>query len=677
MEYTSAMLADSLDYLALLSTQYPSIQSASSQIINLSAICCLPKGTEHFMSDLHGEYASFMHILRNASGVIKVKINDLFRNTLSHKERSVLATLIYYPEEKLELVKASEPHLEEWYRLTLYRLVEVCRSVTSKYSRDRVRQELPKDFEHVIDELLNLNTYNENQQDYYNAIFQAILDTHRADAFIIAISRLIQRLAIEHLHILGDIYDRGPGADIIMDALMRHPRLDIQWGNHDILWMGAAAGSGVCIANVIVNSIKYNNFDTIEEGYGISLRPLSTFAAAAYADDPCEVFLPRSLGSRPYHPEDESAIARMHKAIAVILFKLEGQAVARNPAFFMEDRRLLDKIDLESGRLLLNGQWYPMTDTRFPTLDPADPYTLSPEESEVMARLTQAFLHSEKLQAHVRFLYDHGSMYLTYNGNLLFHGCIPLDQEGRPAVVSVTGQALSGRAYLDACEALARQGFFASPGSAQRQAGEDFLWYLWCGPKSPLYGKSRMTTFERYFILDERTHEEKKDPYYAFNDQIEICRQLLASFGLNPDKGHIVNGHVPVRIKKGESPVKAGGRLLVIDGGLSKAYQAQTGIAGYTLIYNSHGLFLASHEPFENTAQAIADERDIHSLLTLVEPVETRLMIRDTDTGRELARQIKQLHKLIAAYRLGLVKQRQVSTVDIPRVPGHSWMDRT
>jgi len=667
MDYHAKDLTPQLKLLSLLADRYPTVQAASSQIVALNAIAHMPKGTEHFMSDIHGEYVPFMHILKNASGVIKFKIDELFHNTLPHKERKVLATLIYYPREKLERIRATEPHLDEWYRLTLYRLVEVCRSVTSKYSRGRIRAAMEPEFAGVMEELITVNPYNEHMQEYYNAIFQSIVETHCADEVIVAISHLIQTLAVDSMHILGDVYDRGPGADIILDALMDRKRLDIQWGNHDIIWMGAAAGSPICIATVIQNSIKYNNFNTLEEGYGISLRPLITFAIKTYGDDPCEVFMPRSTTAKPYAPEEMANAAKMHKAIAVIAFKLEGQTVLRHPSYGMEDRLLLDKV--KDGRVKVGDKTYPMLDCHFPTLG-EDPYTLTEEETEVMNRMAHAFTHSVKLQDHVRFLYDRGGMYKAHNGNLLFHGCIPLTEDGDFARVNVTGETLSGPEYLDKAELLARQGYFALEPDA-RQEGMDFLWYLWCGPQSPLYGKNRMTSFERYFIADTATHAEEKDPYYRLNTQPEVCRRILSAFGLDPEKGHIINGHVPVRVVRGESPVKAQGKLLVIDGGLSRAYQNLTGTAGYTLIGNSHGLFLACHEPFTSTEAAIEDEKDMHSRLEPVEIFDRRKMIADTDLGSTLQEQMEQLRALIAAYRLGLLRQHtDRKTVQI------SWMDR-
>ena len=646
--------AQDIRYLQLLRKQYRTIQEASAEVAHLRAVLRLPKGTEHFLSDLHGEHAAFLHILHNASGVIKIKINDLYGNILSTHERDMLSTLIYYPDEKLALLKKQGVVNSEWYRLTIYRLVEVCRMCSVKYTRKRVREAMPREMGALIEELL-LSDGTPDKDGYYREVMQSILETGQADAMLIALSRVIQALAIDRLHIIGDIFDRGPRADLIMDALENYHQVDVQWGNHDIAWMGAAALSEACIAQVIVTSVKYGNLETLEVGYGISLRPLSTLAAAYYADDPCAEFLPRDNGEDIY--EDEMELARMHKAMAILQFKLEGQLLARHPEYNMEARRLLHRIDFENGTIDVEGTTYPLRSCRFPTIDPADPYALTPVEREVMDRLVLEFAHSEKLQRHTQFLYSTGGMYLRCNGNLLYHGCIPMEEDGSFAVIPVSGaQALRGKAGIDAADVLARQGYFATLGTKARQDGQDFLWYLGCGPYSPLFGKSKMATFERYFIKEKAPHVEIKNVYYDKINEEETALGILKEFNLS-DSGFIINGHVPVKLGQGESPIKAGGRLLVIDGGLSRAYQPVTGIAGYTLIFSSHELSLVAHQPFESTASAISSEQDIHSVHSLVKQMPRRLLIDDTDEGEALRGRIDDLMKLINAYRSGVIKE--------------------
>lgn len=649
---------DDLRYLRLLRHRYPNINSASEGIINLQARLNLPKGTEHFLSDIHGEYESFTHILKNASGVIKSKIDAVFGNTLCEADRKTLATLIYYPEEKLALIKESVDNMEEWYNLTLYHLIEVCKISASKYTRAAVREALPKGFGYIIDELLHAQDDEHNKERYYREIIQTIIRIGQADAFITAMSHLIQRLSIARLHIIGDIYDRGPGAAIIMDTLMRHHSVDIQWGNHDIEWMGAACGNSCCIANVIRNSARYDNMDTIEEAYGINLRPLAVFAMQAYGGDPCTVFIPKHIDMTKYSKRDEKLIAKIHKAITVIQFKLEGQMILRHPEYRMRDRLLLDKMDLEAETVQIGGKTCRLLDSSFPTLDRDAPYALSSEEAEVVERLRNAFMHSERLKQHVGFLHDKGSIYNRYNANLMFHGCIPMTRNGNFAAVDLPSGRLKGRRYLDAAERLVRQGFSARPGSREQQDGVDFMWYLWCGPKSPLFGKNKAATFELYFVEDRAMCAEIKNPYYTCVEQKETCVKILQEFGLDSEESHIINGHVPVEIKKGQSPIKADGKLLVIDGGLSKGYQPKTGIAGYTLLYNSHGLILASHEPFESRQKAIREELDIHSNITVLEKAGERKMLGDTDAGQELKGQIHDLEILLAAYREGILSQR-------------------
>lgn len=642
------------EYLELLSKSYPSISAAATEIINLQAILNLPKGTEHFMSDLHGEYEAFLHILKNASGVIKDKIHDIFSTTLSKAERRTLATLIYYPEAKLDLVKKNCENIEDWYKITLYRLIELCRNTGSKYTRSKVRKALPKDFEYIIDELLHTNDLSHDKHEYYNQIIKTIIKTDRADAFIIALAKLIQRLAIDHLHIIGDIFDRGPRADIIMDELMRYHSVDVQWGNHDIVWMGAAGGSEACIANVIRNSLKYNNFDVLEDGYGISTRPLTTFAMEAYADDECALFTPKNPDNIKTGTADFMS-AKIHKAIAIIQFKLEAQLILRHPEYNMNERTILDAVNYEKGTVVIDGKEYELRDKNFPTVNPASPFELTAQEEDVVMRLKQSFLHSEKLQEHVKFLFSKGNMYKAYNGNLLYHGCVPLDERGEFAKVSIFGDELSGKAYIEKAEQMARCGYFGLDG--EKEDGLDFMWYLWCGSKSPLFGKDKMTTFERYFISDKEAHKETKDNYYRFVEDEKICDKILEEFGLDREGTHIINGHVPVQIKKGESPVKAGGKLLVIDGGLSKAYQEKTGIAGYTLIYNSYGLVLSAHEPFESTAAAIEEEKDMHSESMILEGSIQRKKVMDTDTGAQIKKRICELEKLLGAYRNGILTE--------------------
>ena len=649
MQFTPSQIR----YLKLLRREYRTIQEASAELAHLRAIQKLPKGTEHFLSDLHGEHGAFLHMLHNASGVIKRKINDLYGNLLSTHERDMLATLIYYPDEKLALLKRQNVVNDEWYRLTIYRLIEVCRVCSVKYTRKRVRNAMPKDMGALIEELMSADN-TPDKDGYYREVMQSILETGQADALIIAFSRVIQALAIDRLHIIGDIFDRGPRADLIMDALADYHQVDIQWGNHDVVWMGAATLSEVCIAQIILTSVKYANLETLEIGYGISLRPLATLANC-YVGDPCEAFHTKDNGEELH--EDEMELARMHKAAAILQFKLEGQLIERHPEYGMESRRLLHKIDYENRTVEIEGEIYPLKDGSFPTIDPENPYALTALEREVMDKLVLEFAHSEKLQRHVQFLYSAGGMYLRCNGNLLYHGCIPMEEDGTFATIPVsTSSELRGRAAIDAADKLARQGFFAPLGQKKRQDGQDFLWYLWCGAKSPVFGKEKMATFERYLVADKKTHEEKKNAYYKFQNDETTALRILSEFGLN-ENGFIINGHVPVKLAQGERPVKAGGRLLVIDGGMSRAYQPVTGIAGYTLIFTSHELNLVAHQPFESTAAAISSEQDIHSVQSLVKSMPHRLLIEDTDDGEDLRERIEDLMALITAYRSGVIKE--------------------
>ena len=642
-------------YLELLRDRYGSISEASAEVAHLRAVLQLPKGTEHFLSDLHGEHNAFLHMLRNASGVIKEKIQELYGYLLPKHEQDMLATLIYYPKEKLALLKKQGLVDEEWYRLTIYRLFHVVLTCSVKYTRSRVREVMPRELISLIDEMM-YSDGSEEKEGYYQGAMQSILDTGMGDAVIIGLSEMIQALAIDRLHIIGDIFDRGPRPDLIMHALERFHQVDVQWGNHDIVWMGAAALSGACIWQVIVTSVKYSNLKSLEVGYGISLRPLLILAQTCYADDPCAEFMPREDGGQTDN-EDAAVVARMHKAAAVLQFKLEGQLLSRHPEYEMDSRRLLHHIDYEKGTINLGGKTYAMKSCHFPTIDPKDPYALSEMEKDVADRIAMEFAHSDKLQRHVQFLFSAGSMYLCCNGNLLYHGCIPLEEDGSFAAIPVDQVPdARGRAGIDAADRLARQGYFARLGSPERRIGQDFLWYLGCGPKSPLFGKDRMATFERYFIAEKETHEEHKNKYYELQDDEATAVRILREFGLS-ENGFIINGHVPVKVSKGESPIKAGGKLLVIDGGMSKAYQPVTGIAGYTLIFSSHELNLVAHQPFVSKAAAITAEQDIHSRHSVVRRMEHRLLIADTDEGRAIEGRIKDLLELISAYRSGELKE--------------------
>lgn len=644
-------------YLRLLSREYPNIMAVTTEIINLSAITCLPKGTEHFISDIHGEYSAFLHMLKNASGVVREKIDLLFANQMTLKDRNSFATLIYYPVKKLEQLRHTDTLTSDWYTVTLLRLVEVCKLCASKYTRSKVQKALPKGYEFIIDELLNA-TDNNNKTGYNAQIVRSVIETGRADDFIIALSSLIQTLVIDRLHIIGDVYDRGPGAHIIMDVLSRFHDIDFQWGNHDILWMGASSGSDALIATTIVNSLKYGNMDTIEDGYGISLSPLVTFALRAYEGDPCTKFYPRAIDNE-LSSRDEEVMAKMHKAMAVILFKLEGDIIQRNPHFDMDERRLLHKIDYEKGTIELKEGTFELNDKSFPTVLPSSPYSLSLEEQEVVDKLRVAFCHSQKLQDHVHALYARGSLYLKCNGNLLFHGCVPAQSDGSFTKVKMFGGEYSGKEYFDFADRMARAAYFMQTDGQVRTEAQDFMWYLWCGPHSPLFGKDRMTTFERYFIDDKSTHVETKNPYFVCAEDEDFANRVLEEFGLDSAKGRVINGHVPVKIKKGESPIKANGKVIVIDGGMSKPYQKQTGIAGYTLIYSSNGVFLSCHDPFVTVDEAVKNELDIHSTQSCIYRPEKRILIGDTDIGHDIQEKIAELNQLLSAYRSGELKERE------------------
>ena len=645
-------------YLERLSDLYPTIASASTEIINLQAILNLPKGTEHFLTDIHGEYEAFSHVLKNGSGAVRKKIDEVFGNTMSARDKKTLATLIYYPKAKMDIIKQSETNMEDWYRVHLYLLIEVSKRAASKYTRSKVRKALPKDFAYVIEELITEKAEVRDKESYYNEIISTIIRIGRAENFIIAISELIQRLVVDHLHIVGDIYDRGPGPHIIMDKLMAYHSVDIQWGNHDVVWMGAAAGQRGCIVNVIRICARYGNLDILEDGYGINLLPLATYAMRVYGDDPCSCFkLKGATDTAATDSEEMQMNLRIHKAISVLQFKIEGQIIQRRPEFHLEERAMLHRINYEKGTITLEGKEYPLSDTNFPTIDPEDPYRLTPEEEEIMNRLEHAFANCEKLQQHMRFLLTKGGLYKVYNDNLLYHGCVPLNEDGSLKDVEIYGKTYRGRELYDVLDSYVRKGFFALDEN-ERQAGKDIMWFIWLHPDSPLFGKNKMATFERCFLADSETHVEKKNPYYDFLENDKVIDGILREFGLDPEKAHIVNGHVPVKRKDGESPIKCGGKVMVIDGGFSKAYQKETGIAGYTLIYNSYGLRLVAHEPFESTEAAIAKENDIHSETMVVQRVYDRYLVGDTDAGRELREQIADLERLLAAYRNGEITEK-------------------
>lgn len=642
-------------YLDRLSELYPTIGAASTEIINLEAIMNLPKGTEHFLTDIHGEYEAFNHVLKNGSGTVRRKIDDVFGNTLSRQDKQSLATLIYYPAEKMSRILQTEENPDDWYKITLYRLIEICRRAASKYTRSKVRKALPKEFAYVLEELLTERAEMQDKEFYYDAIVQTIIRVGRAKQFIIALSELIQRLSIDHLHIVGDIFDRGPGPHIIMDKLMDYHSIDIQWGNHDVLWMGAAAGQAGCIANVIRICARYGNMDILEDGYGINMLPLATFAMNTYADDPCTCFALK--GSDAHSAAEIEMNQKMHKAISVIQFKAEGQIIKRHPEFHLESRNLLHRIDFEKGTIRMNGKDYQMLDMNFPTIDPKNPYAYTEQEADIMMRLERAFMNCEKLQSHMKFLLAKGGLYKVYNNNLLYHGCVPLNEDGSFREVEIYGKKYKGKALYDALDNYVRKGF-VSMDKEEREKGRDLMWYIWLHENSPLFGKDKMATFERYFLAEKETHKEKKNPYYYMLENEAVVDRILKEFDLEVKGAHIINGHVPVKSKDGESPIKCGGKLLVIDGGFSRAYQKETGIAGYTLIYNSYGLILAAHDPFESTEAAIENESDIHSVTRMVQWIPERTSVGDTDIGRELKEKIADLEKLLEAYYSGEIVER-------------------
>lgn len=645
-------------YISLLSQSFPTIADASTEIINLEAILNLPKGTEHFLADIHGESEAFQHVLKNASGNIKRKVNELFAGNIRESEKQELCTLIYYPEQKLELVKAVETDIDDWYRITIHQLVRICRDVSSKYTRSKVRRSLPADFSYIIEELLHESADDTDKAAYVNVIVDTIITTGRADDFIIALSTVIQHLAIDQLHILGDIYDRGPGAHIIMDAMRNYHNWDIQWGNHDIVWMGAAAGNDACIANVLRLSLRYGNLATLEDGYGINLMPLATFAMETYDDDPCTEFETRSTDESNVHtPKTLKLLAKMHKAISIIQFKLEGALIESHPEWNMDHRRLLHRIDREKGTVRIDGTIYEMCDTMLPTVDPADPYRLTPEELHLVHKLHHSFTVSTSLKRHMDALLSHGCMYGLCNNNLLFHASMPLNEDGSLKEVEVNGEKYKGKALMTAIGMLLRSAFNEDTPAAEREYARDFYWYMWCGPDSPLYDKERMTTFERYFIKDSESHKEGKGWYYKLRENEQVCDMILDEFGAEGSDRHIINGHVPVRTGKGESPIRAGGRLMVIDGGFAKAYHKTTGIAGYTLIYHSSNFELVEHEPFTSVEEAVSNGTDIVRTTKMVEQTARRKCVRDTDKGLVLQSQIDELSELLYAFRHGMIKE--------------------
>ena len=650
------MERERIHYLEQLAELYPTIGRASTEIINLQSILYLPKGTEHFLSDIHGEVRAFSHVLRNGSGAVRKKIDDVFGHTLSTADKMSLATLIYYPQKKIELVKQQEEDMENWYKITLYRLIEVCKTVSSKYTRSKVRKALPEDYAYVIEELITEKQEVLNKEAYYEAIVNTIVELGQTDNFIVALAELIQRLVIDHLHILGDIYDRGPSPDLIMERLEKYHSFDIQWGNHDMVWMGAATGQLACIAAVIRTSIRYGNLDLIEDGYGINMVPLATFAMDAYKDDPCERFVLKNSTDEERSKKETEMNRKMHKAIAIIRFKLEGQLIQKWPDFGMQNRCLLHKINYEKKTVEIDGQEYPMLDTYFPTINPENPYELTPEETEVMARLRTSFIHCEKLQRHVRLMLKRGSMYKIYNGNLLYHGCVPMNEDGSFAKVNIYGKYYSGKELYDVLESYVRKAFF-SLDKEEREKGQDMMWYIWTAPNSPLYGRSKMATFERYFLEDKKMHHESKNAYYHLFDKPETADKILHEFGLKDGRVHIINGHVPVERMAGESPVKCNGKLILIDGGFSKTYRRKTGIAGYTLTYNSYGLTLSAHEPFDFSDSAVRDELDIVSHQEAVEYADRRILVGDTDYGKRMMSRIEELKELIRAYQSGEIAE--------------------
>lgn len=646
------------NYCKILSKYYDNIAKVSKEIINLEAILNLPKPTEHFITDIHGEYESFSHILRNASGYIKMKIDEEFGD-LKLQEKKELTTLVYYPKERLKADKTEFEDMRGWYKTTLERLVILCKVVSSKYSRSKVRKALPENYSYIIEELLHENSYNNiDRKQYYNGILESIIELNRADDFIIELSKLIRRLAVDHLHIVGDIYDRGPAPHLVMDELMSHHSLDIQWGNHDILWVGAVSGSVACIYNVLRICMKYNNLESLEDGYGINLLPLARFAMKTYKNTNCKIFEPKINNDENISLDDIKLIGQMHKAVTVLQLKSEGKVIKESPEYNMEDRLFLDKINFEKKTVEYNGKEYSLLDIDFPTINSENPYELTKEEEELTEKLKNSFTKSEKLQKHIKFLILKGSIYLKYNSNLLYHACIPMEENKEFKKIKIHDKYYYGKNFLDKIDSLVRE-YYLNTGKPKEKFGSDFFWYLWCHKDSPLFGKDKMATFERYFIDDKPSHKEKENPYFVLRDKEKICNKILENFGLDISKSHIINGHMPVIVKKGESPIKANGRLLVIDGGLSKAYQKKTGIAGYTLIYNSYGLLLTTHGPFTSTQEAVDAGHDILTISEVVRKND-RKFVKDTDIGQEISEEISELKYLLASYKEGIIKEKNI-----------------
>ena len=641
-------------YLKLLSKEYKNITEVSEEIINLKAILNLPKGTEVFLSDIHGEYAPFTHILNNGAGIIRSKIDEIFENQTTEKERNMLATLIYYPEEKLKIIKEeTKENLDEWYTITLYRLVEVARKVSSKYTRSKVRKAIKNEFAYIIDELLHAQINSEKDKVYYyKQIIKTIIELGQADSFIIAISELIKQMAVDHLHVIGDIFDRGRYPNLVIEKLMNFHSLDIQWGNHDILWMGATLGNQACIATVVRNSARYNNIGTLEDAYGINIRPLSTFAQEAYKNDNCEKFLPKEFDYNKYDNSDRKLIAKIHKAITIIQFKLEGQMIKKHPEYNLNDRLLLDKMDLKKGFVLIDGKKYEINDTNFPTINQENPYELTSKEKEVMDRLTESFIHSPSLNNHINFLFSKGEMYTIFNNNLLFHGCIPMNEDGTFKKVQFLGKELAGKAYFDEINEAVNKAYMT-----KQEELIDIMWFLWLSPESPFFGKDKMATFESYFVKDAKAHKENKNPYYTLSEDEKYCNKILKEFGLEDEDSRIVNGHIPVKVKDGESPIKANGKLLIIDGGFAKSFREKTGNAGYVLTYNSNGLLLSQTKPFESVSKAIIEEKDIISEIIVKKNGVVRKTVGDTDIGTKLKGEIEDLMELLNAYKNGEIKE--------------------
>lgn len=647
MEYTKK------EYLNLLSKRFKNIDEVTEEIINLKAILNLPKGTEVFLSDVHGEYEPFVHILNNGAGKVKAKINAAFGESISYKEKNSLATLIYYPKQKLKLIKEQTEDMKEWYEKTIRELIQVCRQAGNKYSRSKVRKALPENFNYIIDELLHSPGEEQNKEQYYNEIVKTIIDIDRADEFIEDISESIKRMSIDHLHIVGDIFDRGLRPDLIINKLMNFHSLDIQWGNHDILWMGAACGNTACIANVIRICARYNNIRLLEDSYGINIRPLSMFALKTYPDEPAEKFLPKIFDYAKYQESDKKVMARIQKAIMVIQLKLEDQLIKAHPEYEMDDRIMLDKINYKKGTIILEGKEYELNDRDFPTIDPKNPSALTEEEEELVERLKESFMNSPKLNEQIKFLYDKGSTYKVFNSNLLLHACIPMTDDGEFKIVDLFGEKVKGKEYLDKLDGIIEKAYFT-----ECEEKKDFMWYLWCNKNSPFFGKERMATFERYLIDAKETHKEREIGYYKLTEKKEICIKILKEFGIDDEYSHIINGHVPVKAKDGESPIKAEGKLLRIDGGLAKSFRERTGEAGYTLSYNSYGLVLSANKPFESIQKAVEDESDLKTEIIIDDRVTKRKMVGDTDIGKELKNQIDALMALLDAYRKGKIAEK-------------------